>query len=213
MKKTEIIVIADRSGSMQTIASKVIEGYNKFIREQKEVAGDARVTYSQFDDLYEIVYAGKPLADVPNLDDKTFIPRGYTALYDAIGKTLATQAQRIADEKWAELVIVVVITDGGENSSTEFSLDRVKEMTAHAEANGWEFIYLAANMDAVKAAQGLGLQNSASARFGNNAMGATAAYASASSATTSLRGGGAKQFAASAVADLEESVKNESKAP
>lgn len=205
--KTEIIVITDRSGSMKPLQSDVIGGFNTFLAEQKKLPGEARMTYTQFDNVYEVVYAGKPLAEAPNLDAETYAPRGATALLDAIGRTLNEQGQRIACDKWAELVIVCVITDGEENSSREFTLARIREMTAHAEASGWKFVYLAANQDAFAAAANLGLRNSSNATYGQNAMGTQAAYASFSHTSTSLRAGGDGALSADLQRKLKDSVK------
>lgn len=189
--KTEIIVITDRSGSMASIAKDVIGGYNTFIREQREVPGEARVTFTQFDDVYEVIYAGRPLADVPELTDKTFVPRGSTALLDAIGRTLNEQGQRIATEKWADLVIVCILTDGGENASREYDSSRIRSMTGHAETAGWKFVYLGANQDSFSVAKGLGLQGAMVANYAATAAGTHAAYSTTSASVRSLRAGAA----------------------
>jgi uncharacterized protein with GYD domain len=186
---TEILVITDRSGSMATTAKDVIGGYNTFIKEQREVPGEARVTFTQFDDVYEVVYAGKPLADVPVLDRKTFVPRGSTALLDAIGRTLNDQGSRIASEKWAELVIVCILTDGGENASREYTAERVKAMSEHAEKNGWKFVYLGANQNSFDVVQGLGMKGAVTANYVANAAGTQAAYNMTSSSVRSMRTG------------------------
>lgn len=186
---TEIIVITDRSGSMAAIAPDVIGGYNTFLREQKEQPGEARITYTQFDTEYQVVSAAVPVRQAPDLTPATFVPRGSTALYDAIGRTLNEQGQRIATEKWAQLVVVCIITDGQENASREYTRDKVKSMTAHAEANGWKFIFLAANQDAFAAAQAFGSAGNFSGNFQANAAGTKAAYASTSSTVSQLRAG------------------------
>lgn len=185
--KTEILVITDRSGSMQSIQDDVIGGYNKFIEDQKTVPGEARVTFTQFDDKYEVVYAGKPLSDAPPLSRLTFVPRGSTALQDAIGRTLNEQGQRIAADKWADLVIVCILTDGDENASKEYTLERVKEMISHAEKNGWKFVYVAANQDAFAAAKHYGMVGAIAQNFAANAAGTQSAYASTSASVRSLR--------------------------
>lgn len=187
--KTEILVITDRSGSMAGTAKDVIGGYNTFIKEQRAVPGEAKVTFTQFDDVYEVVYAGKPLADVPVLDDKTFVPRGYTALFDAIGRTLNEQGQRIAAEQWADLVIVCILTDGGENSSQEYQPSRVRTMIEHAEKNGWKFVYLGANQNSFEVTQGLGMKGAIVANYVANAAGTAGAYASTSASVRSMRSG------------------------
>lgn len=187
--KTEIIVITDRSGSMATIVNDVIGGYNTFLKDQKAEPGEAKLTYTQFDDIYEVVFAGKTLQEAPDLTAKTFVPRGSTALLDAIGRTLNEQGQRIASEKWADLVVVCVITDGGENASREYSREKVKEMTKHAEDNGWKFVFLAANQDAFAAAHSFGSSGKYAGNFTANAAGTQAAYASTGATVRSLRAG------------------------
>ena len=187
---TEILVITDRSGSMGSIAKDVIGGYNRFLEDQQAVDGEARVTFAQFDDIYELVYEGRPLAQAPKLSDKTFVPRGMTALNDAIGKTLTTQKQRIEKEGWADLVIVCIITDGQENASKEYKLDQIKALTSEAEGKGWKFIYLGANQDSFAVTQNLGITNTLSAAQANytaDAKGVGMAYANFSCATTALR--------------------------
>ena len=187
--KTEILVVTDRSGSMSTTAQDVIGGYNTFIREQREVHGQARVTFAQFDHAYEVVYAGKPLAEVPTLDAKTFVPRGSTALLDAIGRTLNEQGQRIASESWADLVIVCILTDGGENASREYDIATIRTMTAQAEKNGWKFVYLGANQDSFAVAQGLGLKGAIVSNYSADAAGTQQAYGATSASVRDLRGG------------------------
>lgn len=187
--KTEIIVITDRSGSMSSIADDVIGGFNTFLKEQKEAPGEALITFTQFDDKYEVVYCGMQVKAAANLTRETFVPRGGTALYDAIGRTLNDQGARIAREKWAELVVVCIITDGGENSSREYTSARVKEMTAHAEKNGWKFVFLAANQDAFAAAGNIGISSQYVGSYVANAAGTSRAYASTSATVTNLRAG------------------------
>lgn len=187
--KTEIIVITDRSGSMSSIQKDVIGGFNKFLEEQKAVPGECRMTYTQFDSEYEVVYQGKTLSEAPLLDAKTFVPRGMTALNDAIGRTLNEQGKRIAEEKWAELVIVQIITDGGENCSREYFAPQVKTMIEHAQANGWKILFLAANQDAFLTGGQYGISAGTTMNYTANSLGSAAAYASTSAYTTSVRGG------------------------
>ena len=184
---TEILVITDRSGSMASIASDVIGGYNRFIDDQRSLPGEARVTYTQFDTEYEVIYAGTALKKVPVLDDKTFVPRGGTALLDAIGRTLNEQGARIAKEGWAELVIVLIVTDGEENSSREYDRARIKEMTSHAESNGWKFVYLGANQDAFSVARGLGFSTAHTQGYDATSAGTQAAYGIATASVGHLR--------------------------
>ena len=187
--KTEILVITDRSGSMSSIADDVIGGFNRFLRDQKRQPGDARITYTQFDTKYEVVYQGRPIQQVEELNRNTFVPRGGTALFDAIGRTLNEQGKRIKDEAWAELVVVCIITDGEENSSKEYSKSRVREMVSHAEANGWKFLFLAANQDAFAASRDFGSAAQYSGNFQANSAGVAMAYNSTSATLSAMRSG------------------------
>lgn len=187
--KTEIIAITDRSGSMGTIASEVIGGYNKFLDDQKSQPGEARMTYVQFDDVVDTVYQGIDIKTAHNLDSYRYVPRGMTALYDAIGKVFEAQGKRIHDEKWADLVIVAIITDGAENASRQYSHAQVTGMIKHAEANGWKVLFLAANMDAKAVAQNLGSTGQYAGNFAATAQGATAAYGTMSATASSMRSG------------------------
>lgn len=184
---TEIIVITDRSGSMEKIRQDVNGGFDQFIREQKEVPGACRVTQIMFDTQVETPYTAKPLAEVPPLNLQ---PRGGTALLDAIGEAMNVQGARIAQEKWAQLVVVTIITDGGENASKEYTHAQIKTMIEHAEKNGWKFIFLAANQDgfAVGQSYGIGTHSGIEGQtFTANSVGTQAAYASTSSITRTLR--------------------------
>jgi len=144
----QIIVIADRSGSMQSIKNDAIGGFNALLEEQRKLAGEAEVTLVLFDDKYEVPYKDEDLKTVDNLDDKTFIPRGGTALYDAIGKTIATLKEERADVNEKMLpskVMFAIITDGEENASKEFKRDTVMNLVKECKDKGWEFVYLCAD--------------------------------------------------------------------
>lgn len=185
-KKTEILAVIDRSGSMQTIRTDAEGGFARFVKEQQAVPGEARLTLVEFDNLIDTVYQAKPLADVPPY---TLLPRGSTSLYDAIGKTMNQQGKRIATEAWAELVILVIVTDGGENSSHEFSDADVKRMIKHAEEKGWQVMYLGANQDAFAVGHTIGVRAQNTATYAASAAGTASAYYAMSANTTSLRNG------------------------
>lgn len=187
--KCEIICITDRSGSMSGIKADVIGGFNSFLADQKTVPGEARMTFAQFDGEYELVYEAKPLSEAPELTSATFTPRGSTALMDAIGQTMNVQGARIAKENWADKVIVCIITDGGENTSREFTQPQIKTMIEHAQKNEWSFIFLAANQDAFAVGAGYGISGATTANFAASAAGTAQAYASTSSMTRSIRSG------------------------
>jgi Mg-chelatase subunit ChlD len=185
--KTEIIIITDTSGSMGLLAADAAGGINAFIDEQRQLPGEAKVTHYAFDSSVRVDFSAKPIADVPTVK---LMCTGMTAMNDAIGTALEECGKRIADEKWADQVIVLITTDGQENSSTRYTPQRVREMVQHAEANGWKFIFAAANQDAVMSAQMYGINNGLAANYQATPAGTRDVYASMSATVTSLRAGG-----------------------
>lgn len=185
--KTEILAIIDRSGSMHSIKVDAIGGFNAFLADQQTVDGEARMTLALFDDQYDVLYAGLDLAKAEPLNEQTFVPRGGTALMDAIGRTLNEQGARIAAEGWAEKVIVTILTDGGENQSKEFTYPVIRELVKDAEAKGWSIVFLAANQDAFATASHYGFNPAHAQNFAANSVGTAQAYSSMSSTTRSLR--------------------------
>lgn len=184
--KTEIILVTDRSGSMASINAAACAGINSFIEEQQNLPGEARITAVFFDDLYEERLQGQPLDSWVPL--RSVDPRGMTALRDAIGETILRQGKRIADEGWADLVICVVTTDGAENASKKHSPADVKRLVEQAQARGWQFIFLAANQDAVVTGAQYAFKAETSYTFDANEVGTKAGYSAASTTTRSLRG-------------------------
>lgn len=185
--KVEIIDITDRSGSMSTLRADVIGGFNVFLHDQKEAPGEAKMTHVQFDDVYEVLYAGVPVQDVQPLTTETYVPRGCTALLDAIGRTLDVQGKRIKDENWADKIIVCIRTDGHENASKEYSQQRIKQMIQHAQDHGWVFIFAAANQDAFTTGSAYGFNNVHTQNYAATGEGLSASYASTSATVRSLR--------------------------
>ena len=153
---TEIAFILDRSGSMQPLQEAAVAAFNAFVKSQLDVPGDARLTLIQFDDAYEVPVATCPLQDVPELTAATYIPRGSTALLDAIGRTITDIARRLSHLPDAEKpgkVIVAIFTDGQENASREYTDEHISDLIGlHREEKGWEFLFLAANQDAIASA-------------------------------------------------------------
>lgn len=162
VKMTDITVVLDRSGSMASVKNDTIGGFNTFLADQQKAPGDARLTLLQFDTEFETVHDGKPIADVPKLDDKTFVPRGSTALLDAVGKAIASAKARV---KGDEKAVFVILTDGQENSSREMTKAAVKAMVEEQTKAGWNFIYLGANQDAFAEAGSMGIARGMTANY------------------------------------------------
>jgi len=195
MKKgfTEIICVIDRSGSMGSIKDDAIGGFNSFLEAQQKLPGEASLTYVQFDQCYEVVHENKPLQDVPLLDEQTYVPRGTTALLDAIGKTITDVGKRLSntsEESKPEKVIMVILTDGQENSSREYRLSGIKDMITHQkEKYLWEFMFLGANQDAFEEAAMLGIDKGSTISFDANSRGVFMAYNSINKTVSAYRGG------------------------
>jgi uncharacterized protein YegL len=156
--KTEVIIVLDRSGSMATIAKDMRGGFDTFIAEQKALPGECAVTLVQFNQLYETVYEAKPIAEVPPLD---LFPGGFTALLDAVGHTIDRVGVRLAgtpEGDRPDKVVFVIITDGHENSSHEYSRDAIFDRITHQRAKySWEFLFLGAGENALTQALDLGI--------------------------------------------------------
>lgn len=194
MKKdyTKIVFIVDRSGSMASIAKDIIGGYNKFIADQKALKhGTCDVSFYQFDTLYEAVYENTPIDFVKDLDDKTFVPRGGTALLDAVGTTIKNVGSHLAklqESERPEKVLVVIITDGEENSSHSYNWDQVKKSVEHQnKVYNWQFTYIGANQDAWSVGANLGIAQAASLTYAANSKGSANMFASLSNNTTMYR--------------------------
>jgi hypothetical protein len=181
-KETEIVVVLDRSGSMQAIADSTVDGFNTFLFEQQNSEGDAWITLVQFDDRYEMDYKSIPVKEAkPLINGETFKPRGYTALFDAIGKTI-NELETDRD------VVFVIITDGHENASKEYKKDAVMKMIGDLEKNkGWYFLFLAANQDAIKAGGNIGISNNKAFTWKADYEGTTKAFSSFSKNISNYR--------------------------
>ena len=190
--ETDITVVLDRSGSMASVRDDAIGGFNSFLEEQKAVPGSARMTLVQFDDQYEVIYECRDVQDAPPLSAQTFVPRGSTALLDAIGRTMTATGVRLAalpEEGRPEKVLLVVMTDGQENASREFSGSRIFDMITHQrEKYAWEIVFIGANQDAVVTGASYGLPAASALNYDATPAGTRHALSVLSKATSKLRG-------------------------
>jgi hypothetical protein len=177
-----IAVLLDRSGSMESIKSDTEGGFNAFVEGQRSESLDVRVTLAQFDTQYEVVYANRPVGEVPRLELQ---PRGGTALYDAVGRLITDVGAELAalpDPERPARVTVVVLTDGHENSSREWTHDAVKAAIGRQERDyAWDFVFLGANMDAVAIGARLGFAADRSMTYSADADGVGSAWAATTS--------------------------------
>jgi len=158
---TELVFILDKSGSMSGLEADTIGGFNGMLAKQQKLEGQCRITTVLFDHNYEILHDRIDIQAVRPLTEKEYQAGGMTALYDAVGRTISKIARvqkNTAEDYRAAKVMFVIITDGEENSSKEYSAKKVREMIERQKSEyGWEFIFLGANIDAEKTAGEIGI--------------------------------------------------------
>jgi hypothetical protein len=190
---TDITFVIDRSGSMRSIAEAMNSGFEEVINKQKLEPGECRVSVAQFDDKYESVFTARPITEVTTY---RLEPRGSTALLDAIGRTVAATGQRLAalpEGSRPGQVLFVIITDGLENASVEYSRKAVFDMITHQRQKyGWEFIFLGANQDAIAVAGGLGISAGNAVTYTADKLGTSSLNSGLSAGISSMRSGRAR---------------------
>ena len=196
MKKgsTELVFILDKSGSMSGLEADTIGGYNSMLAKQQAVEGDCRITTVLFDNYYELLHDRIDLKAVSAITENDYQVGGSTALLDAIGRTISKigNAQRQTSEEYrAEKVMFVIITDGEENSSREYSAQKVKDQIERQKSKyGWEFIFLGANIDAVETAGRFGIESDRAVEYLADNEGTKLNYTVMAQAVASYRQGG-----------------------
>jgi uncharacterized protein YegL len=191
-----VVVLLDRSGSMEKLVEATVSGVNEFVKSLKSESGDVNLKVVRFDSIgYETVW-DEPLEKVPVMTAEMFVPRGGTPLLDSMARTITELGQelsKIAEDQRPGKVIVMTMTDGLENASDEFNLytggqerlaAMIKEQT---EKYNWTFLYMGANQDAIAVGVGLGVPVAASMSYAANPVAARATYQVAARAVNSVR--------------------------
>ena len=175
--RIELVMILDRSGSMHGLEADTIGGFNAMIEKEKKLGIDVRVTTVLFNDKMDRLYEHREIRSVRPLTERTYETGGTTALLDAVGETILHMEQSGAADRQGTKVIVVIITDGMENASTEFTKAKVKELISDKqEKAGWDFIYLGANIDAAEEADAIGVRKANAVTYKNTSSGVRANY-------------------------------------
>lgn len=193
MKKglTELIFILDKSGSMGGLERDTIGGYNSMLEKQKEVEGECYITTVLFDNNYELLHDRINIKAVSPITEKEYCVGGSTALIDAIGRTInkiGNAQKHTSDDYKAENVMFVIITDGEENSSREYTSQQIKKMIEHQKSKyGWEFVFLGANIDAVETAKSFGIAPDRAQNYHADSKGVELNFRVVSDAMTSYR--------------------------
>jgi len=191
---TQIACVVDKSGSMHEVEDDAIGGFNQFLEEQREVQGTAHLTLTLFNHEHEVVHRAEPVESVDGLDEETYRPEGMTALLDAVGATIDALRERIesrSDDPAHERVLVLILTDGKENASSQYAADEVADMVAERDArDDWEFLFWGANIDAVRVADRLNIEADNVTQFASTGEEVGAAFGQMSQLTRSFRESG-----------------------
>lgn len=190
---TDITVLLDRSGSMEQIKDDTIGGFNQFLVAQQEAGANASLTLVQFNsESIDDVCVAMPVRDVEKLTGETFVPRAMTPLLDALGSTIVKAGERLASLNEAERpdkVVFVILTDGLENASKEYSKAAIKSLIEQQNHDyNWQFVYLGANQDAFHEAGGIGISQHWAAGYATANV--NAVYANVASNVARYRGTG-----------------------
>jgi uncharacterized protein YegL len=209
--RTRVFVVQDKSGSMDIRRSETISGFNEYIDQlDKDAVGDIELSLIQFDTGVYDKYINKPLEDVPDLTLEDFVPSGMTALYDGVGRAIRTADKSIGDR---DKVLIVIMTDGGENSSREYRHDAILSLIGRRRAKGWEFVFLGAGEEAWDAGVNLGFVGDYAAHSINYSAidphDHQATYAALATSTANLAKGGDAAFDANVKRSFERKAKAE----
>lgn len=180
MKKTEMVFILDKSGSMSGLEEDTIGGYNSMLGKQQKEEGEAIVTTVLFNNNYEIIHDRTNIEEIRPMTEKEYFVGGTTALLDAIGITInkIVKATRNTKKEYqADKVIFVIITDGMENASLEYNYEKIKAMIdRQKERYNWEFVFLGANIDAISTAAKFGIEEDRAVNYHADREGTKVSY-------------------------------------
>ncbi len=188
---TELVFILDRSGSMSGLEGDVIGGFNATLEKQRREPGECWVSTVLFDNESEVLHDRLPLSEVPAMTEADYSVRGCTALLDAIGgaiRHIGNIHKYARAEDVPARTVFVITTDGMENASRRYTAEKVRRMIEHEkEKYGWEFLFLAANIDAVQTAARYGIGADRAVNYHADGQGTALVYESVSAAVGSIR--------------------------
>ena len=206
---TELVFILDRSGSMSGFEADTIGGFNSTIERQKEGEGKVYVSTVLFDNVSEVIHDRVDIKDIKPMTRDEYQVRGCTALLDAIGGAIhhiGNIHKYARKEDVPEHTIFIITTDGMENASRRYTSNEIKEkIKRQSEKYGWEFIFLAANIDAVETAENIGIRSDRAANYNQTKEGVKRSYYAMSEAITTVRNCSAEKM------DLNEYLREDDK--
>ena len=215
---TELVFILDRSGSMRGLEADTIGGFNSLVEKQKEEEGEALISVVLFDDITEVLYDRVPVSRIEPMNSSQYYVRGCTALLDAVGGAIhhiGNVHKYAREEDRPAKTLFVITTDGMENASRIYTYEKVKQMVEkEKEKYGWEFLFLGANIDAIKTAGRFGIRADRAVNFENDGEGTLLNYRTISNSVSRMRNSqeptAARAFA-SAAPDWAEDIKKDYK--
>ena len=178
-KTLDLVFLIDRSGSMYGSEKDTIGGFNSFIDREKDKDCNTKVTTILFDNKYEVLYKRKSIGEVDRLTSAEYYVGGSTALFDAIGRTITTLDKEVGNN-----VLFVIMTDGMENSSVEFSKSQIKNMI---DSHNWEFLFIGADINSYAEAAKIGIRKSRTANYKKSSDGIGRLYDSVEIAADCMR--------------------------
>ena len=187
---TELVFILDRSGSMAGLEQDTIGGFNAMLRKQRGEAGEAIVSTVLFDNESKVIHDRLPLDKVPDMTEKDYFVRGCTALLDAVGGAIhhiGNVHKYAREEDRPEKTVFVITTDGFENASRRYTYEKVRAMIEQRKEQGWEFLFLGANIDAAREAARFGISADRAANYHADATGTGVIYDTVSEAICRVR--------------------------
>lgn len=193
MKKdlVEMIFILDRSGSMAGLEKDTIGGFNQMISKQKVVKGEALVSTVLFDHEFQVIHNRKLIKEVDLMTQEQYFVRGTTALLDAVGRSITKMVsiyRKLKDQDKPEKTIFVITTDGMENASKEYTYQKIKELIEfQKEKFNWEFIFLGANIDAIRTASLFGIGEDRAVNYHSDEVGTALNYKVIEEAISDIR--------------------------
>jgi hypothetical protein len=190
-----LALIIDRSGSMGPYQHETIEGVNKYLDGQQRQPGKTLVTMVQFDTNYEVMCSEDDITDAFRLNMRNYQPRGMTALYDAVARTIADVDATLATMDEKPHVLIVVFTDGMENSSDEYAIrkggqERIFKLVNDRQDQGWSVVYMGAHQDAYEAqsvSSQMGVYAGSTLSYSPSGQGVTGTYSTLGDATEKFR--------------------------
>ena len=187
---TELVFIIDRSGSMSGLESDTIGGFNSLVKKQKKEDGQCYVSTVLFSDRSKVIHDRVSISDIKEMTEDDYCPNGCTALIDAIGgaiKHISSVHRYIRPEDVPEHTMFVITTDGLENSSHKYSSKEVKKMVREKEKEGWEFLFIGANIDSVETAQRFGISSDRAVNYHADSKGTEILYESVCAQVSNVR--------------------------